>query len=170
VPKIVRLYVRSVDALNRVVGRIVMYMIFAMIGALLLSSSARTFFSTSFIWSVEMSQFMLAAYFILGGAYSLQLDSHVRMDLLYSRWSVRGRAFADSITAMFLVFYVFFLFLGGISSSEYAVAYNQRNFSAWSPPIAPIKIIVTIGIGLMLLQTVSVFFKDLARTLGRPIQ
>ena len=63
-----------------------------------------------------------------------------------------------------------FLFVGGISSSEYAVTYNQRNFSAWAPPIAPIKIVMTVGIGLMLLQTVSVFFKDLARALGKPIR
>ena len=38
-----------------------------------------------------MAQFLLAAYYLLGGAYSMQLDAHVRMDLLYSRCR-RGRA------------------------------------------------------------------------------
>ena len=40
-------------------------------------------------WSIEMAQFVLSAYYLLGGAYSMQLDSHVRMDLLYGRLSPR---------------------------------------------------------------------------------
>jgi TRAP-type mannitol/chloroaromatic compound transport system permease small subunit len=165
-PRPIRLYVRVVDAVNRVVGRLVMYMIFVMMGVLLLSSTSRTFFGVSYIWIVEMSQFLLAAYYLLGGAYSMQLDTHVRMDLLYSRWSPRRRAFTDTFTAFFLIFYLVFLLLGGISSTDYAITYDQRNYSSWAPPLAPIKIIMTIGIALMLLQAIAVFFKDLARARG----
>jgi TRAP-type mannitol/chloroaromatic compound transport system permease small subunit len=91
-PRPVVLYVRWVEAFNRFVGRIVMYLVFVMMGILLLSSGSRAFFGVSYIWAVEMAQFMLTTYFILGGAYSVQLDSHVRMDLFYSRWSPRSRA------------------------------------------------------------------------------
>ena len=168
-PRPIRLYVRVVDAVNRVVGRLVMYMIFVMMGVLLLSSTSRTFFGVSYIWIVEMSQFLLAAYYLLGGAYSMQLDTHVRMDLLYSRWSPRRRAFTDSFTAFFLIFYLVFLLLGGISSTDYAITYDQRNYSSWAPPLAPIKIIMTIGIALMLLQAIAVFFKDLARARGETL-
>jgi TRAP-type mannitol/chloroaromatic compound transport system permease small subunit len=168
-PRPIRLYVRVVDAVNRVVGRLVMYMIFVMMGVLLLSSTSRTFFGVSYIWIVEMSQFLLAAYYLLGGAYSMQLDTHVRMDLLYSRWSPRRRAFTDTFTAFFLIFYLVFLLLGGISSTDYAITYDQRNYSSWAPPLAPIKIIMTIGIALMLLQAIAVFFKDLARARGETL-
>jgi TRAP-type mannitol/chloroaromatic compound transport system permease small subunit len=168
-PRPIRLYVRVVDAVNRVVGRLVMYMIFVMMGVLLLSSTSRTFFGVSYIWIVEMSQFLMAAYYLLGGAYSMQLDTHVRMDLLYSRWSPRRRAFTDTFTAFFLIFYLVFLLLGGISSTDYAITYDQRNYSSWAPPLAPIKIIMTIGIALMLLQAIAVFFKDLARARGETL-
>lgn len=168
-PRPIRLYVRAVDAVNRVVGRLVMYMIFVMMGVLLLSSTSRTFFGVSYIWIVEMSQFLMAAYYLLGGAYSMQLDTHVRMDLLYSRWSPRRRAFTDTFTAFFLIFYLVFLLIGGISSTEYAITYDQRNYSSWAPPLAPIKIIMTIGIALMLLQAIAVFFKDLARARGETL-
>jgi TRAP-type mannitol/chloroaromatic compound transport system permease small subunit len=168
-PRPIKAYVRAVDAVNRVVGRLVMYMIFVMMGILLLSSTSRAFFGVSYIWIVEMSQFLLAAYYLLGGAYSLQLDTHVRMDLLYSRWSPRRRAFTDTFTAFFLIFYLVFLLLGGISSTEYAITYDQRNYSSWAPPLAPIKIIMTIGIALMLLQAIAVFFKDLARARGKSL-
>ena len=168
-PAAIRLYVRFIEALNRVVGRFVMYLIFAMMGVLLLSSASRTFFSVSFIWVVETAQFMLTAYYLLGGGYSMQLDSHVRMDLLYSRWSLRTRAIIDAITSGFLLFYLVVLLLGGLSSTQYALEYGQKNYSSWAPPLAPIKIIMVVGIVLMLLQVIATFFKDLAKARGEPL-
>ncbi len=168
-PKVITSYVRCVDAVNRVVGRLVMYLIFVMMGILLFSSTSRTLFGSSHIWIVETAQFLLAAYYLLGGGYSLQLDSHVRMDLLYSRWSPKRRALADAITALFLIFYLVFLLLGGISSTQYALEYGQKNYSSWAPPLAPIKIVMTIGITLMLLQVIAVLCKDVAAARGKPL-
>ena len=168
-PKAVKLYVRYVDALNRTVGRLAMYMIFAMMGVLLYSSISRTFFDLPLIWVVEVAQMTMAAYYLLGGGYSMQLDSHVRMDLLYGRWSIKRRGFTDSITAFCLVFYLVFLLFGAISSTQYAIEYNQKNYSVWAPPMAPIKVIMTMGIAMMLLQAISMFFKDLARARGKEI-
>lgn len=147
-----------------------MLLIFVLMGILLYSSTSRTFFNTSHIWAVEMAQFMLAAYYLLGGGYSMQLDSHVRMDLLYSRWSPRGQALADALTSGFLLFYLVFLLVGGLSSTIYAIQYDQKNYSSWAPPLAPIKIIMTIGIALMLLQAIAVFFKDVAKARGEPLE
>lgn len=146
-----------------------MYMIFAMIGVLLYASISRTFMDLPLIWAVEVTQMTMAAYYLLGGAYSMQLGSHVRMDLLYGRWSVKKKAFTDSITSFCLFFYVVILLYGGISSTQYAIEYNQKNYSVWGPPMAPIKIVMTIGIFLMLLQVISTFFKDLAAARGKPI-
>jgi len=169
VPNAIKIYVRYVDAMNRRVGRFVMYMIFVMMGVLVYSSISRTFFDIPLIWVVEVAQMTMAAYYLLGGAYSMQIDSHVRMDLLYSRWSLRRRAFTDSITSFFLLFYIVILFYGGVSSTQYAIEYNQKNYSVWAPPMAPIKVVMTIGIVLMLLQVISTFFKDLAQARGKPL-
>lgn len=168
-PRAVKLYVRWVEAVGRVVGRIAMLMIFVMIGILLYSSISRSVFNLPLVWVVELSQFLLVAYFLLGGAYSLQLDAHVRMDLLYSKWTPRRRAFTDTLTAFCLIFYLVVLLMGGLSSTEYALQYGQKNYSAWAPPLAPIKIVMTFGIGLMLLQAVAIFFRDLARTRGEEL-
>jgi TRAP-type mannitol/chloroaromatic compound transport system permease small subunit len=161
--------VHAVEAVGRVVGRLAMYMIFVMAGVLIYSAVMRTGFNRPPLWTIEMSQFLLAAYFLLGGAYSLQLNAHVRMDVLYSRWTLRGQAFADTITSACLVTYLVVLLMGGISSTEYALEYGQRAASAWRPPMAPIKILMTAGIALMLLQTTAYFIRDLARLRGREI-
>lgn len=146
-----------------------MYLIFVMMGILLFSSISRSMFNTSYIWVVEMAQFTMAAYYILGGGYSMMLDSHVRMDLLYSRWPERRRAGTDAFTSLFLVFYLVVLLIGGVSSTIYALEYGQKNYSSWAPPLAPIKIIMCIGILIMLLQAVSTFLKDLAKARGEPL-
>jgi TRAP-type mannitol/chloroaromatic compound transport system permease small subunit len=164
-PEVVKTYVRYVDAVNRVVGRFAMYMIFAMMGLLLYSSIAKTFFIPP-IWSLELAQFAMAAYYILGGGYSMQLDAHVRMDLAYGRWSSKRKGFTDSLTSFCLIFYLIILLYGGFSSTEYALQYGEESYSSWAPYMAPIKIIMTFGIVLMLLQAIATFFRDLARARG----
>lgn len=167
-PKAIRVYVRTVDTLNRGIGRVTMYMIFVMMGVLLWSSISKTFFLPS-IWTLEVAQFLMVAYFLVGGAYSLQLDFHVRMDLLYGSWSDRTRTAMDVVTILFLIAYLVLLLVGGLSSTQYALEYGERSYSAWRPYMAPIKIVMCIGITLMLLQAISTFFKDLARLRGEEI-
>ena len=168
-PKIVRIYVRYIDAANKAVGKFSVYLVFVMMGILLFESISRTIFNQPHIWVVEMAQFTMAAYYLLGGGYSMILDGHVRMDLLYGRWSAKRQALADAFTGLLLIFYMVFLLHGGISSIEYAVRYGQVNYTPWAPPLAPIKIIMTIGIVLMLLQVIATFFKDLAKARGEKI-
>ncbi|CAD7023803.1 C4-dicarboxylate ABC transporter permease [Pseudorhizobium endolithicum] len=167
-PDVLKTYVRVVDRFNRGVGRITMYLIFVMMGILLWSSVSKSFFLPS-LWTLEMAQFVMAAYYILGGAYSLQLDSHVRMDLAYGRWSPKTKAVVDVITIFMLFVYLFFLLYGGVSSTAYAIQYNETSYSSWSPYMAPIKIMMVIGIFLTFLQATSIFIKDLAVALGRPL-
>ena len=168
-PKAVIIYVRYIDAANKAVGKFSMYLIFVMMGVLLFESIFRTVFNQPHIWVVEIAQFTMAAYYLLGGGYSMILKGHVRMDLLYGRWSATRQAMTDVITIFFLIFYLVFLLYGGISSIEYAVTYGQVNYTPWAPPLAPIKIIMTIGILLMLLQTIATLFKDLAMVRGENI-
>lgn len=168
-PKFIKLYVKYVEAFNRVVGLVVMYLVLAMMGILLYAAFSRSLLDAPIIWAVEMAQFTMAAYYLLGGGYTMQNDAHVRMDLLYERWTPKKRAFADSITAFFLIFYLCILLYGGYSSTEYAIEYGQKNYSAWAPPMAPIKIIMTLGIFLMLLQAIAIFFRDLATATGKDI-
>lgn len=165
-PKVILSYIRWVDAINRRLGRIVLYLVFVMMGILLFASISRTVFEVPFVWVMEMAQFTMAAYYLLGGGYSMQLKSHVRMDVLYERWSAKKRAAVDAVTSGFLIFYLIVLFYGACSSTAYAIEYGQRNYSTWGPPMAPIKIIMTIGILLMLLQAIATFFKDLAKARG----
>ena len=168
-PRPIVAFVRVVDAVNYRVGRFAMYLIFAMAAVLLASTGSRLLFGVPINWALEMSQFILSAYYLLGGAYALQMGSHVRMDLFYDRLSARKRAVTDAVTILFVIFYLVVLFWGGLSSTEYAIVYKQQNYSAWGPVLWPIKVVMTFGVFLMLLQCIATFFKDIAIARGKPI-
>ncbi|WP_372572526.1 TRAP transporter small permease subunit [Ruegeria jejuensis] len=163
-----RQYVRVIDRLNRWIGRVVMYGIFVMMGILLWSSISKTFFLPS-LWTLEMAQFAMVAYYVLGGPYSIQMGSNVRMDLLYGEWSNRRKAWTDAITVFFLIIYLIVMLYGGYDSLSYSLQYGERSPTAWRPYLWPIKSIMIVGLFLMLLQAVSELFKDLLRLHGDDI-
>jgi TRAP-type mannitol/chloroaromatic compound transport system permease small subunit len=168
-PKAIKLYVRYITAVNTAIGKFVMYWVFAMMGILMFETLSRTIFNKPHIWAVETSQFLMAAYYLIGGGYSLLIGGHVRMDLLYERWSPKGKAIADVFTGLFMLFYLGFLLYGSFAATKYAIVYHQKSYTPWAPSLIPIKIIMSIGIVLMLLQELAFFFKDLAAMLGREI-
>jgi len=153
-------FVRRVDAFNRRVGRFAMYLIFALMGVLLWSTVSK-YAGVPSLWTLEMAQFIMVAYYLLGGAYSMQMGDHVRMDLVYGSWSVRRKAAIDAVTILFLIFYVGVLFYGGVSSTTYAFEYGERAHSVWRPYMWPVKLVGTIGVFFMLVQTIAELLRDI---------
>ncbi|MFW6077051.1 MAG: TRAP transporter small permease subunit [Hyphomicrobiales bacterium] len=194
----VRGYIRWVDRVNHRLGRIAMYLIFALIGILLWSSVSKTFFLPS-LWTLEMAQFTMVAYFVLGGPYAIQMGSNVRMDLFYGSWSPRTRAWVDAFTVFFLLYYLAVLLWGGLGSLAYSLGYYgmapsefygelisaalsdglagasevigrlEHSPTAWRPQLWPIKLVICIGIVMMLLQAAAEFFRDICRIRGEEI-
>ncbi len=182
-------YVRVVDAVNYRIGRVMIWGLFVMMGILLWSSISKTFFLPS-LWTLEMAQFAMVTYYIMGGPYSIQLGSNVRMDLFYHNWSHRRKAWFDAFTVLLLILYLGVLFYGGLGSTAYSLGYwgdepvayftglltgseevgrLERSSTAWRPYIWPVKAIMVFGFFLMLLQAISEFFKDIARINGQEI-
>ena len=62
-----------------------MYGLFVIFGVLLWSSISKTFFLPS-LWTLEIAQFAMVAYYILGGPFSLQIGANVRLDLRFLGW------------------------------------------------------------------------------------
>lgn len=168
-PGFILAYIKYVDKFNYFIGRIVMYGIFVMVGVLLWSSVSKTFFMPS-LWTLESAQFAMVAYYVLGGAYAIQLKANVRMDLFYGKWSVKQRAWVDAFTVFFLIFFLFVLLYGGLESMLYSLEYGQRSRTAWRPYLWPIKAVMCVGFVMMILQAISELFKDIAVIRGVEIK
>lgn len=193
--KLFKTYVRWVEAANYRIGRVTMYLIFVMMGVLLWSSVSKTFFTPT-LWTLETAQFLMVAYYIVGGAYSIQLRANVRMDLFYGDWSLRTRAWMDAVTVGFLLYFLGVMLYGGLGSTAYSLGYwgdqplvffkdlvvafvtggpegagqvigrLEQSPTAWRPLLWPVKMLMCFGIFLMILQAVAELIKDIFRIRG----
>lgn len=158
-------FVRIVEALNTFVGRMAMYLVFVLAAVLMWSVIAKAFFTPT-LWTQEMAQFTLVGYFVLGGAYSLILGANVRMDLLYGRWSPTRQAAVDCVTVFALIIFLVVVLWGGIESTIYAFEVSERSRTVWRPYMAPIKIVICVGVFLMILQSIAFLIRDIATLRG----
>ena len=167
--KFFSLYVYFIDMICEKVGRFVMYWVFFMMFLLILSFITRNIINYPLMWIIEMAQFTMTAYYLLGGGYSMITDDHVRMDLFYGKLSIKGKAKMDIFTSIFLIIFLAVLLYGSISSLLYTLEYKQKLFTAWAPYVWPIKTLMLSGILLMLLQAFSMLIKDFAKVMGKKI-
>lgn len=179
--------IRIIDAVNYRLGRIAMYGIFVIMGILAWSVISKQT-NTPSLWTLEMAQFAMVAYYVLGGPYAIQMGANVRMDLLYGDWSLRRKAWFDAFTVLFLLFYLGVLIYGAAASTAYSLGYFgsepfsfflglitgaeeighlEVSRSAWRPYLFPIKAIMLLGFFLMFLQCLSEFLKDILRLRGQ---
>ena len=161
-------YVRFVDALNATVGRFAMYLLYVMMGIMLFSSVTK-FLHVPAIWTLEMAQFTLVAYYMLGAPWALQGDANVRMDLIYARFTTRGQALTDALTVFCLMFYLGVMLWGAFDSTVYSFEMGERNPTAWRPVLWPLKTIITASFALMLVQASALLLRDLATLRGGKI-
>jgi len=123
--------------------------------------SLRYVFDAPTIWANEAVIYLAAVSYLMGGAYSHYFRAHVRVDILYLRFSPRTRAILDTIT-----FFFTFLYLGSLVwvGTEYALEslkVLEKTGSPWNPPIYPLKFAIPIGALLLLLQSIANFVRDL---------
>ncbi|MGI3167923.1 TRAP transporter small permease subunit [Pseudooceanicola sp. C21-150M6] len=168
-PSVLKSYIRIIDRISDYVGVIAMYLIFLMVGVLLLDAITRNVIDIPLHWCIEAAQFTLAAYYFMGGAKTMKDGDHVRMDLLYEKLPERGKIITDLVTILCMLFYLGVLLWGSVSSLEYAIQTGERRFSMWNPSMIPIKALMVGCIVLMILQTFSEILKHVADLRGEPI-
>ena len=128
-PKFISLYVNIIDFICEKVGRFVMYWVFFMMFLLILSFVTRNIINIPLMWIIEMAQFTITAYYLLGGGYSMLTNDHVRMDLFYGKLSKRGKAKMDIFTSFFLIFFFSILFFCQIIRFIYTIVKRLKFFS-----------------------------------------
>jgi len=168
-PKALVTYVRYIESMSTWLGKIMSFGIFVLLFILLFEAASRYIFNIPTPWSIELGLFVVGGYFFISGGYVLLRGGHVKMDAFYSRWSPKTRAIADLATFSLVAGYLIIFMLGGIGDVAFSLRFGVTSDSSWSPPLAPIKIIITVGAGLLFLQAVAFFIRDLSIIRGKPI-
>lgn len=117
---------------------------------------------------LEAQWYMFTGIVLLGGPFTLKVNEHVRVDLLYGLASPRARIFIDIFGTVFfllpicliLIYFTWFWFLDSWRIQE--VSSNAGGLIRW-----PVKLLLPVGFALMALQGISELIKRVAALMGR---
>ncbi len=156
-----------IDRLNRYVGYAAAMLV--LLSALISAGNAglRYLFSISSNAWLEIQWHMFAGIFLLGSPYVLQVNEHVRVDLLYGSYSDRGKLWVD-------VFGIIFFLLPGTALVAIlgfpffwtAFESGEMSSNAGGLILWPVKMLLPLGFALLFLQGISELIKRIAGLIG----
>jgi len=158
---------RLIDALNTAVGKASYWLI--LIAVLVSSGNAvvRKAFNMSSNSLLEIKWYLFAAVFLLCAGYTLLNKEHVRVDLIHSRLSRRQQLWVEIFGTLFFLAPVTLLILV-LSWAPFVDAYTSGEVSSNAGGLIrwPVKLLIPVGFGLLLLQGASELIKDVAELRG----
>src|SRR5882724_13548282 len=95
---------RKIDAFQEWFGRGVSWIMLLMVLVVFFDVVMRYAFNKSSVFTQELEWHLFGVVYLLGAGYTMLYDEHVRVDIVYSRWSPRKKAWSDFIFA-FLFFF-----------------------------------------------------------------
>jgi len=153
--------IRIIDGINLRVGRAFAWLFLPLVYALVHEIVATKVFAKPTDWAFDASYMLYGTIFMLGAAYTLSIDGHVRGDIIYRKWKPRVQATIDLVLYI-LVFYPAFiaLIIAGWSYAYYSFSVNEKSLqSPFGPIIWPLKMVIPLTAFLMLLQGISQVIK-----------
>lgn len=161
----------ALDRVSIVSGRIISWLTIVMVIVTVVIVVMRYVFDAGAVWLQESVVWMHAVVFMVGGAYTLQQDEHVRVDIFYRDMNERRRAWVDVLGALlFLLPLCIFL---GYKSWDFVVISWQLGESSREPgglpyPFVPLlKSVLLVMPLLLVLQGVSKLLRALQVIRGR---
>jgi TRAP-type mannitol/chloroaromatic compound transport system permease small subunit len=166
----------AIDRLNELVGSVLIWLLALMVVIGAFNAIAR--YMSRFIGInlssnayIELQWYLFSLIFLLGAAWALKHDAHVRVDLLYERIGTRGRAWVDLLgTVVFLIPFSLLMLL--VSYPSIAASWRVREVSPdpGGLPRYPIKAAVLVAFVLLLLQGIAQLLKQIAILRNVPVE
>jgi TRAP-type mannitol/chloroaromatic compound transport system permease small subunit len=159
---------RWIDGLNQWVGRGVAWVTLGLVLVVFVDVVMRYLFNVSFVFTQELEWHLFGFIFLIGAGYTLLHDGHVRVDIIYQRLGLKGRAWIN------LLGVIFFLIPGCIMviSTSWKFAANSFMMLEGSPDPGgiPLRFIIKgcipVGFTLLLLQGFSMGLHSFMQILG----
>lgn len=164
--------VRVIEKITGHAGLLVAWVVFPLIIASVYEVVARYVFNAPTIWAFELGYMAMGVHALIGSAFALRERAHIRIDILYSRYSDKTKAIID--TAGYLLLFMPVVCWVSFGLWEYWVeAYvngEHSGQSAWNPLIWPFRLTFFIGFFLLALQGLAELIKCFEFLTGRSTQ
>lgn len=155
-------FLKAIDSLSEVTGRIVCYLIIFVFGLVVFDVFMRYALNAPTVWANEIATYMYGGFAALGGAYTLRYGGHVRVDALYNLLSSRRKATIDVCTAAgFFLFVAVLVWVGGSRALSATLRFERSGSFPFNPPLWPFLWVLPVGAALMGLQGIAVFIRNI---------
>ena len=149
-----------IDATNTWIGKTVSILSLGVAFIITYEIIMRQAFVKPTVWVAEGTVFGCGLLYMLGGAWTLRQDHHVRVDMLYHGLSRRRKALVDCLT-----YFAFFLYIAVMTWASWhyvgeSVLLHETTMSPWNPPIWPLKVAFFVSLVMLLLQQTAKFVRD----------
>lgn len=144
----------AITTVNRLVFYTTLWLMAIVVPVMLYEIVSRYVFNAPTTWGLELAIMLFGPYFLLGGPYLLHLKGHVSLDLLRQRVDAKWQRRIDLVNYPVIVFFCAVLLYYSVPAAWSSWSYRETSFTAWNPPIWPVKATVPIALALMLLQAV----------------
>lgn len=159
------------DRLSTVLGKMAAWLTLVMVFVTFVIVVMRYVFDAGLIWLQETVIWMHAFVFMVGAAYTLQKDEHVRVDIFYRKMSARGRALVDLLGVLIFLLPLC-VFLGWKAFDFVALSFRMHEASRESgglpypliPLLKSILLVMPITVGL---QGIAMMLQSLRSLRGR---
>lgn len=145
----------AITSFNRMLFQVTVWLMAIVVPVMLYEVVARYVFNAPTVWGMELAVLLFGPYFLFGGPYLLHLKGHVALDLVRQRLSIKWVRRLDLINYPVIVVFCAILLYFSAPSAWSAWTYRETSFSAWNPPIWPVKAAVPVALALMLLQALA---------------
>lgn len=152
---------RVIDKISHWSGVVASWLLIALVGCMFYEVVVRYAFNAPTLWSFELSMFLAGSMYALGGAYVLLNGAHIKVDVIWERFSERGKAIADLATTVF--FFAFVVILLWKSWEGLLLALKpplERTMTPWAGLLWPARMAIPVGVFLILLQGVAKLIRD----------
>lgn len=160
-------FAKLIDSFNQRFGVVATWLVLAACFVSAGNAMSRYAISVSSNAWLEVQWYMFAGIVMLGAAYTLNRNEHVRVDVLYGRLSVRTRAWID-LLGLLIFMMPATLLLAWMSWPFFIDAYqgNETSGNAGGLIRWPAKLLLPLGFALLSLQGVSEIIKRIAYLRG----
>jgi len=161
-------YIQIVDWINEKTGLIAAWLTTVLVLNVFYDTIMRYIFNEGNIGIQELEWHIFSVIFLLGAAYTLKHDGHVRVDIVYTRLSRRTRAWIDLIGSftMLIPFCLIVIYATKIFVLNSWAVREMSPDPGGLPARYIIKAMIPAGFFLLLLQGISQAFKNLLFLLG----
>ncbi|MCO6363362.1 TRAP transporter small permease subunit [Paracoccus sp. 08] len=154
---------RGIDRVTTLIGRSVAWLILLAVVISAVNAVVRKVFSMSSNAWLEAQWYLFGAAFMLASAWTLLENEHIRIDVIYGRWSRRVQHWIDLLgTILFLMPFTTVMLWLTWPALMGSVRTGEISMNAGGLPLWPARGVLVVGFGLLFAQGLSEIVKKIA--------